>query len=167
MLAEIKEKPSLCFQCSKCSAGCPVAEEMDVLPHQLIHALSLGMEDEMMKSKAIWMCAGCFTCAVRCPNDIDITSVMDDLRIKAVRKGLPCPKPDVLTLHKTFINDFARRGRVHELRLMAEYNLKRGKPFDNIALGPKMFFKGRLPLIPPKPIRGFKNWMRKIWKKEK
>lgn len=164
-VAAIKEKPSLCYQCSKCSAGCPVSDEMDLLPHQIIHALSLGMEAEMLKTKTIWLCAGCYTCAVRCPNDIDITSVMDDLRAKAVKQGVPSPLPDVKKLHQTFINDISRRGRIHEVRLMAEYNIKKGRLFDNFALGPKMFFKGRLPLLPPKAVKGFKEWMGRIWKR--
>ena len=164
MSAKLKEKPSLCYQCAKCSAGCPVAEEMDVLPHQIMHGLSLGMENEMLDTKTIWMCAGCFTCAVRCPNDIDITSVMDDLRGKAVEQNHKCPRQDVLKFHKTFLKDISRRGKVHELRLVAEYNLKKGKPFDNISLGPKMILKGRLPLLPPKAVKGFKTWMKNIWK---
>src|ERR1035437_1208710 len=115
-LGTIAENPSLAYQCAKCSAGCPVAEEMDVLPHRLMHYLALGMEDKALRANTIWMCAGCFTCAVRCPNDIDITSVMDGLRAKAIRLGIPCPKSDVLKFHKTFLGDMARRGRVHELR---------------------------------------------------
>jgi len=159
----ITEKPSLCFQCSKCSAGCPLAKEMDILPHQLIHMLSLGMEDEVLKSKTIWLCAGCFTCAVRCPNDINITSIMDKMRSKAFKAGIPCPEPEILTFHRNFIGDFARRGRVHEMRMMAEYNLRIMKPFQNAMLAPVMFLKGRLHLLPPRSIKGFKKWMNTLW----
>ena len=161
---EIKENPSLCYQCAKCSAGCPVAEEMEMLPHQLMHCLSIGMEDSALKANTIWMCAGCFTCAVRCPNDIDITTVMDGLRKKAVKKGIPCPNPKVLTFHRAFIQAFAGRGRMHELRMMSEFNLRTGKPFHNIKLAPKMFLKGRLHVLPPKRLKGFKSWMKKLWK---
>ena len=140
---------------------------MDLLPHQIIHGLSLGLEEEMLKSKTIWLCAGCYTCAVRCPNDINITAVMDGMRSKAIERGLPCPYPDVLKLHQTFLADIARRGRTHEVRMMAEYNLRKGKLFDNIGLAPKMFFKGRLKLLPPKAVKGFKVWMKKLWKRGK
>ncbi len=161
---EIKENSSLCYQCAKCSAGCPVAEEMEMLPHQLMHSLSIDMVDRVLKANTIWMCAGCYTCAVRCPNDIDITSVMDDLRHQAVKKGIHCPKSEVLTFHRTFIGDFARRGRVHELRMMGEYNLRIGKPFHNVGLAPNMLLKRRLHLFPPKRLKGFRNWLKKIWK---
>lgn len=158
----LAENPALCYQCGKCSAGCPVAEEMDMLPHQVMHAVSLGMKDRVLRTNTIWMCAGCYTCAVRCPNDIDVTTVMDGLRNEAVEQGLPCPKPEVLQFHKAFVGDIARRGRVHELRMMGEYNLRTKRPFHNASLGPKMFLKGRLKLLPPKSLRGFKRWLRKL-----
>ncbi|MFC1606501.1 4Fe-4S dicluster domain-containing protein [Candidatus Latescibacterota bacterium] len=164
MQKDIRENPGLCFQCSKCSAGCPVAEEMDILPHQVIHYASLGMNERVLESKTIWMCAGCFTCAVRCPNDIDITSVMDELRGEAVEKGVPCPKPDVLSFHRTFLRDIGRRGRLHEMRMMTENNFLTKKPFHNVALAPFMLLKGRLPILPPKSLKGFRRWMKKLWK---
>ncbi len=162
---DITENYFLCYQCAKCSAGCPVAEEMDMLPNQLMHSLALGMEDKALRANTVWICAGCYTCAVRCPNDIDITSVMDDLREKAVRKGIKCQIPDVLTFHKTFIGSFAKRGRLHEMRMMSEFNLRTGKPFHNIKLAPKMLLKRRLHIFPPLKLRGFKNWVGKIWKR--
>ena len=165
MIAETKENASLCYQCAKCSSGCPVAEEMDLLPHQAMHLLSLGMEDRVMRSVTIWLCAGCYTCAVRCPNDIDITAVMDALRAKAIAQGKKCPRPEVLAFHQNFIDNFKRRGRVHELSMMGTYNLRRGQPLKDAALGPKMFFKGKLRLLPPKKVRGFGRWMKKLWQK--
>lgn len=165
MEVALKENPSLCYQCAKCSTGCPVADDMDLLPHQVIHLVSLRMADRALRTNTIWMCAGCYTCAVRCPNDIDITSVMDDLRAKAVEQKIECPVPEVLAFHRNFIKNFSRRGRVHELRMMGEYNLRIRKPFHNAALGPKMFLKRRLHLLPPKKIRGFRRWIKKLWKK--
>ncbi len=32
-----------CNQCGKCSAGCPIASEMDILPSQVIRMAQLGM----------------------------------------------------------------------------------------------------------------------------
>ena len=138
---------------------------MDLLPHQIIHLLSLGQEDRVLGCKTLWMCAGCYTCAVRCPNDINITAVMDEMRAKAIKQGKACPRPEVLAFHKNFIDNFKRRGRVHELSMMGKYNLLRGEPFKDAALGPKMFLKGKLRLLPPKKVRGFSRWMKKLWQK--
>lgn len=161
--AYIHENTSYCYQCSKCSAGCPVADEMDLLPHQIIHSLAIGEDSEALASGTIWVCAGCYTCATRCPNDINITSVMDDLRKKAITSKISCPRPEVLKFHQAFVKDIQRRGRVHELRFMGEYNLKIGKPFNNIEIAPKMFSKGRLKVLPPKAIKGFKTWSKRLW----
>ncbi len=163
----LPEKTSLCYQCSKCSSGCPVVSEMDISPHQVMHYLSLGMEDKVLNSKTIWICAGCYTCATRCPNDIDITTVMDNMRNKAISKGIKGPAGDVYNFHKSFINSFIGGGRAHEMRMMAEFNMRIGKPFNNVMLAPKMFFKGRLHILPPKSISGFKNFVKKIWKRKK
>lgn len=152
--------PSRCYQCMKCSTGCPVSGEMDLLPHQVIHLAALGMEDRALRSKTIWICAGCYTCAVRCPNDIDITSVMDELRGRAVAEGVECPLPEARVFHENFLRDMRRRGRVHEMRMMGEYNLRLRKPFQNADTGRKMFFKGRLRLLPPRAVRGFRRWIK-------
>ena len=164
-MQDLKENPFLCYQCGKCSAGCPVAEDMDLLPHRLMHSLAVGREERALRAKTIWLCAGCFTCAVRCPNDIDITTVMDELRQKAVARGIPCPVPEVLAFHEAFLRDVARRGRVHELRMMAEYNLRTGRPFRNARLAPKMLRTRRLRLLPPRRVKGFNRWLRKVWKR--
>ncbi len=138
---------------------------MDLLPHQVIHLMGLGKLERVLRCKTIWLCAGCYTCAVRCPNDIDVTAVMGELRSQALEQGIPCPFPDAMTFHKSFLRDIGRRGRIHEIRMMGEYNLGRGKPFENASLGPKMFLKGRLHLLPPKAVRGFKRWMKGLRKR--
>ncbi len=132
-----------------------------MLPHQVIHLLALGMEARVRPLNTPWLCAGCYTCAVRCPNDIDVTAVMGELREKAIAAGAPCPCPDVLAFHRNFLRDLKRRGRIHELRMMGEYNLLTRRPFRDAALASKMLLKGRLPLRAPRALRGFKRWVRK------
>ncbi|MGC8811840.1 MAG: 4Fe-4S dicluster domain-containing protein, partial [bacterium] len=77
-----------CYQCQKCSAGCPLALEMDIKPHQIIHLLALGQKERALASRTIWICASCYTCSTRCPNDIDIAGVMDWLRQTAMKEGI-------------------------------------------------------------------------------
>ena len=56
-----------CYQCGKCTAGCPTAFAMDYPPNQIIRGIQLGMRDAVLSSKAIWVCAACETCTTRCP----------------------------------------------------------------------------------------------------
>jgi heterodisulfide reductase subunit C len=59
---------------------------MDWLPNQVIRLVQLGDEDAL-KSKTIWLCASCFTCATRCPKGVDLSKVMEALRTILLRKG--------------------------------------------------------------------------------
>lgn len=76
-----------CNQCGKCSAGCPIVAEMDILPSQAIRMSQLGMED-VLESTTIWICASCLTCAARCPKGVDVPRLMEALRQIALRKGI-------------------------------------------------------------------------------
>ena len=80
------QKIYACYQCGKCTAGCPMTDDMDILPNQVIRYLQLGME-EVLGAKTIWICASCFTCGVRCPHGIDISKVMEALRQMTLRKN--------------------------------------------------------------------------------
>ncbi len=75
-----------CYQCGKCSAGCPAISEMDIRPNQIIRYAQLGFKDELMRSKSIWICASCFTCNARCPKGINIAEVIEAIRQILLRK---------------------------------------------------------------------------------
>ncbi len=76
-----------CNQCGKCSAGCPVAFDIDLLPSQVMRMAQLGIED-VLESQTIWTCAACLTCVARCPKGVDLPRVMEALRLLCIqRKG--------------------------------------------------------------------------------
>lgn len=75
-----------CYQCGKCSAGCPAISRMDILPNQIIRLIQLGMKNELVKSKSIWICASCMTCNARCPKGINIAEVIEAVRQILLRK---------------------------------------------------------------------------------
>ena len=142
-----------CYQCQKCSAGCPVAFAMDYKPNQIMQMVSLGMKDRVLSSKTIWVCASCYTCSTRCPNDIDIARVMDWLRQTALREGVAPAEKEVPLFHAAFLDSIRTHGRVHELGMMARYKMKTGKYWDDFKLGWKMFTKGKLKLWPSRISR--------------
>lgn len=82
-----------CYQCGKCSAGCPMAPSMDILPNQIIRLAQLGLEEDIARSKAVWVCASCLTCTVRCPRGVDISAVMEALRLLTLRSKVDYMDP--------------------------------------------------------------------------
>ena len=75
-----------CYQCGKCSAGCPNVCQMDLLPNQIIRYAQLGLKDELLESKSIWVCASCMTCDVRCPKGINVAEVIEAIRLILLRQ---------------------------------------------------------------------------------
>lgn len=86
-----------CYQCGKCSAGCPAVSQMDILPNQIIRYAQLGFKDELLRSKSIWICASCFTCNARCPKGINIAEVIEAIRQILLRKREDHVKIEKLT----------------------------------------------------------------------
>jgi len=77
-----------CYQCGKCSAGCPMSSAMDLMPNQIVRLVQLGLEDDIANSKTIWLCASCLTCAVRCPRGVDLAKIMEALRLLTLRENI-------------------------------------------------------------------------------
>lgn len=141
---------SLCFSCHKCSSGCPVVEDMDIAPHQIIGMVEAGLEREVLGSSAIWLCTCCQTCTTRCPNGVDVAGVIDALKQQAAAAGIRAGDRRVAAFHRAFLASVRARGRVHELALMARYAAKARRPPEGLRLGVKMLRKGKLSLLPPR-----------------
>ncbi len=86
-----------CYQCGKCSAGCPAVSQMDILPNQIIRLSQLGLKEDVLNSRSIWVCASCMTCNVRCPKGINIAEVIEGLRQILLRKRNDHVKVEKLT----------------------------------------------------------------------
>ena len=158
-----------CFQCRKCTNGCPVTFAMDLYPDEVIRLVILGQRETVLGCRTIWVCSACETCTTRCPNEVKIAEIMDCLKEMAIQEKVPTPQPQILTLHETFLNNIKKWGRVYETALLPAYLLKSGELKHkwqsgtyrgDIKLGLQMFSKGRFPLL-PKAISGKKE-VRKI-----
>jgi len=137
-----------CYQCGECTAGCPAAYCMDVAPNQIMRMAQLGMKNEVLQSASIWLCAGCETCATRCPRGVALSRVMDASRHIATNEGVKPREANVLKFHEEFLKEVRRNGRVHEISLIAFYKLRSKQFFADVFQGIQMFLKGKLGLIP-------------------
>ncbi len=139
---------SLCYQCGKCSAGCPVRYYMDVAPNKVVRLIQLGYYEEALKSETPWLCASCLACSVRCPKDFDLAKFMDAVREIAIEKGVEIKQENILKFHKAFLDQIKNHGRSYEVGLVAEYKMKTLDLFQDVDSAPGMFLKGKLDLLP-------------------
>jgi len=134
-----------CYQCKRCTSGCPVARYADMHPAMIMRAVQLGQLDMVFDDRFIWLCTGCETCTTRCPQSIDIAAIMDELKIIARRQGrIPADTPSANMLKLNY-DSFVRWGRMWEVELITRDVLKRpGSAKNWFTLGPKMMLKGKV-----------------------
>jgi heterodisulfide reductase subunit C len=141
-----------CYQCGKCAAGCPVAREMDLTSCQLLRLVQFGdpeWDRQALQSAGIWLCLACETCSTRCPQEMEVPKVMDYLRLEAVRRNLAHPSSkDILAFHRAFMDSVRETGRLYEIGLVADYKLRSRHFLKDVMLAPKMYVRGKLPLLP-------------------
>lgn len=150
-----------CYQCKRCTVGCPVAEFADLHPAQMVRAIQLGDVDRAVRSRFLWLCTGCQTCSTRCPQGIDVAAIVDELRMIARERGLiraDAPYANILKL----INDSARRwGRLYEVGLLARDKLARPSSLkDDLPMGVRMLLRGK---ISPFPTVGDRARMQQLY----
>jgi heterodisulfide reductase subunit C2 len=149
-----------CYQCGKCSAGCPVATEMDYPPSLVMRMLQTDepvQYEKLLKSMSIWLCVSCEMCLTRCPMEIDIPTIMDNLRQKSVKAKKTNPQAKkIISFHKSFLDSINYTGRLYEMGLIVDYKMRTGAMMQDVAIAPKMFFKGKLNPI-PEIIKGRKK----------
>jgi len=118
-------------------------------PDLLLRMVSLGQDEAIFKSRDIWLCVGCYTCATRCPNDINIAATMDGLRQIALARGYPAGERDALLFHRLFMGVVQRFGRSHEAFMLGLFKILSRVPLMNdVPAGIGLFLHGKVPLIP-------------------
>ena len=104
------EKIMLCFQCGTCTADCPVGLRVkEFRPRQIARLAVLGLKERLFSGDTLWLCAGCYTCYERCPQDVKPTDVIVALRTLAVKEGYIHPSFRVL------IDSMEKNGYIYEI----------------------------------------------------
>ncbi len=148
ILKELGQNVFLCYQCVKCTSGCPMSEFFDWQPNQIMRAVQLGQTDIALESETPWLCANCQTCTTRCPQGLDIAGIMGFLTREAVSRGIKPTVPEVSKFQRSFMHELKMWGRSYELGLMAELKLRTGNITGDLDLAPKMFARNKLALLP-------------------
>jgi heterodisulfide reductase subunit C len=138
---------SACFQCHKCSTGCPIGPDMDLLPSQVMRLVNFG-DEEVLQSRAIWLCASCEACTTRCPMEIDVAAAMDALRMMAIDRQVALPDKHGTRFNRSFLGSVRRHGRVYELGMMMAYKLRTGELMADSDKALAMWSKRKLKLLP-------------------
>jgi len=140
---------SLCYQCKKCSNGCPVAKLSQSPPSEIVRRLQLGAGDELLENDHIWLCLSCETCYSRCPMQINLASVMDALRCLALDRKASLPKGNSPLFNRAFLKAVEAHGRSYDLRAIMEYKLGGGSLTQDVEKFPTMLKKGKMAILPP------------------
>ena len=92
-----------CYQCGKCTGGCPVTLRSRLNIRRLVFQGMLGKDlDRLNERQELWDCTTCKTCTLRCPRDIKPMNLIIGLRSILVEEGhIPRTLIDALeSVHK-------------------------------------------------------------------
>jgi heterodisulfide reductase subunit C len=134
-----------CFQCSRCSVGCTVAEVTDLLPHRIVRLAQLGQQEQLLRAEHLWLCTGCGTCTTRCPNQVQVAELMDHLKAEAFPRQAAGGGPAMVRFHALFHDAIYRYGRNHEMGLVRRLKTTRELLAD-MGMGLSMMRRGKLKL---------------------
>ena len=137
-----------CYQCGKCSAGCPMASESDLRPHNVMRLVMQDRRRKALTDETIWLCLTCETCSARCPNACDPARIIDALREISIETGTAEMPRNIAAFHKAFLAQIRANGRLHEMGMVMEYKLRSRDLMKDVTNAPGMFGRGKLSVRP-------------------
>ncbi len=152
-----------CYQCKKCSSGCPMERDSDLHPHEIIRMVQMGRKEEAVRSKGIWTCVSCQTCVSRCPMNVNTPAVIDILRGMASRRDTRRTVRQVPIFNRVFLGWLRSVGRIYELGMIGTFKLTSMSLFADLEKFPTMLRKGKLRLFPSVP--GRRGNLRRIFRR--
>jgi Fe-S oxidoreductase len=77
-----------CFQCGKCTGGCPVSLKSNLNIRKLmIEVLLRENLGHVLRGEELWDCTTCKTCTLRCPRGLEPMDLLIGLRTLLVEEG--------------------------------------------------------------------------------
>jgi len=73
-----------CFNCGNCTAVCPLTVNGEAFPRRAIRYAQVGMRDELLSSRELWLCYGCSECSETCPRQAEPGEFMAAARRYAI-----------------------------------------------------------------------------------
>lgn len=148
-----------CYQCLRCTNGCPVAALMDLKPHEVVRLAQFQRDEELLESASPWICLSCEMCSTYCPNEIDVAGLMNHLKNTVVSSQGKPALHEVAAFHEAFLDVLERYGRMNDFELMGRFKWKtllhQGPPgrkemLEDLSLAWSLLKRGRLALLPGK-----------------
>lgn len=133
-----------CYQCGKCSAGCPMASESDLRPHNVMRLVMQDRREAALADESIWLCLTCETCSARCPNACDPARIIDAVREMSFEAGVADMPRNVAAFHRAFLEQIRTNGRLHEMGMVIAYKLRSGDLIKDVTNVPGMLSRGKL-----------------------
>jgi len=150
-LAPARQALRTCMQCGSCTATCASAYAMDYTPRQIWRMIRLGLRDEVLNSKTLWLCSTCYSCTLRCPRDLPLTETIGTLKRLADQEGIRGYK-ESRYFYRAFMETVRRYGRTNEVEIMVRYFLTTNPllAIDYVPLALAMLRHNKVPLSFPK-----------------
>ena len=148
VLAETRSAAAHCYQCGKCSAGCPMAAEMTLQPHDIMRLAARGRYPEVLAADSLWLCLTCETCSTRCPTGTDPAALIDALREAAVLDGSRDVPRAIAAFHRSFLDQVRLTGRLYEAGFFVQYKLRSRALLADMRNAPGLVRRGKLHPLP-------------------
>jgi len=136
-----------CYQCGKCSAGCPLNGIYEYQPNQIIRLIQIDKIDLIFDANSIYLCLACEICSSRCPQEVNIAAIMNYLRIKSWEQDSFKVKA-LRNFYRSFLKIIQLFGRSYEPALILSLNLMSGKIFNDFDIALDILKKKKIKLIP-------------------
>lgn len=137
-----------CFQCGTCSAVCPLVDYMDHNPRHLIAMVRAGRDDDILRSRSIWVCTSCYACTVACPKQVPITDSIYALKRKAMRDDVYPRRFPTPVMARQFVRSVDKWGRSTESRISLSFYMRTdpSQLLRHAVLGMRLLRLGRMSL---------------------